>query len=333
VYLKELSKRWNKNLNEFLWNEWSSVGVPGYLRKSNNNICDPEALFVFSLHQSRFDVRLFDEIFDWIIKNDRWLSYQRIKTFARQYESNEINRTLQAFSRSVYNATRNVRLKIFLNFADIEDESPGSFFLNPDISELPIPSSFDENFKSAGWLRSPMLLRNKSSNIPFDSDRNLIFKLRALFGISPRAEILAYLLCNERVSASEIIGSTGYSKPAVYDTLNDLVIGKYIDQYNINGSMKYFVDFNRWNHFLKMDKVLPVWIDWQRVFVAIYKFSFFLIENTNSNISDYIIKSNLITMYEILSDAFDASGILNPFNKTINIENAFDIFPDNPIQF
>ncbi len=97
MYLKKLSTNWNNNLNEFLWNEWSSVGVPGFVRKKNNFINDPEALFVFSLHQSRFDVRLFDEIFDWIIKNDRWLSYQRIKTIARQYESDEINRHYRHF--------------------------------------------------------------------------------------------------------------------------------------------------------------------------------------------------------------------------------------------
>ncbi len=197
-----------------------------------------------------------------------------------------------------------------MNFADYKDESPSSFFLNPDTSELTIPCSCDEIFKSVGWLRSPLLLRNKSSNIPFDSDKNLIFKLRALFGKSPRAEILAYLLCNGRVSASEIISSTSYTKPTVYNTINDLAVGKYINQYNINGSMKYFVDSSRWHLLLQTDNELPVWIDWQRVFVSLNKFSFFLIENSNT--SDYILKSNLITMYKILSDAFIVSGIQNP---------------------
>jgi hypothetical protein len=332
MYLKKLSAKWNKNLNEFLWNEWSSVGVPGYIRENSNNIVDPEALFVFSLSQARFDVRLFDEIFDWVVKNERWLSFQRIKTYVRQYESDEINRILQAFSRNVYSATGNIRWKVFLKRADFNDNSPSPFFLNFDTSTLPIPGNYDENFESAGWLRSPMHIRNKSSDIPFDSEKNLLFKLRTLFGITPRAEIMAYLICNEKVSVAEIINSTGYSKPSVYDTLSDLATGRYIDQYNKNGSMKFSINLNRWKHFLNLDKALPVWIDWQRLFVSLYKFSIFLIEYTNSNISDYLLKSNLITMYEILSNAFTASEIKNPFNQSIDLENALDIFPDAPIQ-
>ena len=333
MYLQKLSTKWNKNINEFLWNEWSSIGVPGNVRENSNTIVDVEALFVFSLHQARFDVRLFDEIFDWVIKNDRWLSFQRIKTYARQYEGDEIKRILQAFSRSVYSATGNIRWKMFLNLADTNDNIPCPFFLNTDTSELPIPGSYDENFKSSGWLRSHINIRNKSSDIPFESEKNLLFKLRTLFGITPRSEILAYLICKERVSASEIINSTGYSKPSVYDTLADLTTGKFINQYNKNGSMKYFVDLNRWKKFLSIDNPLPVWIDWQRVFVPLYKFSLFLIENTNSNISEYILKSNLITMYEILSNAFIASEIKNPFNQNVDLENVMDVFPDNPIQF
>ncbi len=333
MYLQKLSTKWNRNINEFLWNEWSSIGVPGNVRENNNTIIDVEALFVFSLNQARFDIRLFDEIFDWVIKNDRWLSFQRIKTYVRKYEGDEIKRILQAFSRSVYSATRNIRWKMFLNLADTNDNIPCPFFLNTDTSELPIPGSYDENFKSSGWLRSPINIRNKSSDIPFESEKNLLFKLRTLFGITPRAEILAYLICKERVSASEIINSTGYSKPSVYDTLSDLVTGRFIDQYNKNGSMKYYVDLNRWKNFLNIAKPLPVWIDWQRVFVPLYKFSLFLIENTNSNLSNYILKSNLITMYEILSNAFIASEIKNPFNKNVDLENVIDVFPDNPIQF
>jgi len=333
MYLQKLSTKWNKNINEFLWNEWSSIGVPGNVRENSNTIVDVEALFVFSLYQARFDVRLFDEIFDWVIKNDRWLSFQRIKTYIRQYEDDEINRILQAFSRSVYSATGNIRWKVFLNFADTNDNMPNPFFLNSDTSELPIPGSYDEIFKSSGWLRSPMHIRDKSSDIPFESEKNLLFKLRTLFGITPRAEILTYLICKERGSASEIINSTGYSKPSVYDTLSDLVTGRFIDQYNKNGSMKYYVDLNRWKIFLNIDKQLPVWIDWQRAFVPLYKFSLFLIENTNSNISEYILKSNLITMYELFSNAFTASEINNPFNQTVNLDNVMGVFPDNPIQF
>jgi len=333
MYLQKLSTKWNKNINEFLWNEWSSIGVPGNVRENSNSVVDVEALFIFSLNQARFDVRLFDEIFDWVIKNDRWLSFQRIKTYVRQYEGDEIKRILQAFSRSVYGATGNIRWKMFLNLADTNDNIPCPFFLNTDTSELPIPGSYDENFKSSGWLRSPINIRNKSSDIPFESEKNLLFKLRTLFGITPRAEILAYLICKERVSASDIINSTGYSKPSVYDTLSYLVTGRFIDQYNKNGSMKYYVDLNRWKNFLNIDKPLPVWIDWQRVFVPLYKFSLFLIENTDSNLSDYILKSNMITMYEILSNAFIASEIKNPFNQNVDLDNVMDVFPDNPIQF
>ncbi len=43
---------------------------------------DPEALIVFTLEIARDDPRLFDELLDWLLCNERLVSVRRLRSFA-----------------------------------------------------------------------------------------------------------------------------------------------------------------------------------------------------------------------------------------------------------
>jgi hypothetical protein len=53
---------------DFLWRQWSALGVAGGARTEESWVIDPEALLIFSLQITRYEPRLFDEILDWLVK-------------------------------------------------------------------------------------------------------------------------------------------------------------------------------------------------------------------------------------------------------------------------
>ena len=70
---------------QFLWRQWSALGVAGHARTDDSWIIDPEALLLFSTVVARHDARLFDETLDWLHLNDSWISLQRLGTMIKEY--------------------------------------------------------------------------------------------------------------------------------------------------------------------------------------------------------------------------------------------------------
>ena len=68
-----------ENILDFLWRQWSTLGIAGSACCEDRWIIDPEALIVFSLDFARYDSRLFDEILDWLIINAKWIDIQRLR--------------------------------------------------------------------------------------------------------------------------------------------------------------------------------------------------------------------------------------------------------------
>ncbi|MHB1454416.1 MAG: hypothetical protein ACYCYM_10750 [Saccharofermentanales bacterium] len=326
-----LPKDWNRFFNEslvdFLWNQWTQLGVLGHLNSTKNWIIDPEALLLFSLSQSRYDARLFDEIFDWILHNERWISLQRLKGLSKQFDSSETSSILAALAGSIYMHTNNTRWKSLADLPMIVQLTPKPFFLTFDGTPIPVLNKYDENFESAGWLRSSMVPRSISMQVPFEVPGNLIIHLRLLFGITPRAEIIAFLLVNQRANASDLVKATGYSKPSIYDSLSDLVNGGYIHQQITGARSIYTLDFKRWEAFLNMKSESMRWIDWQRIFVAFTKLSYVLVLIQTQELSDYMLKSKLLSISKILNDGLVSSGLENPFAYAFTIDNVLTEFP------
>jgi hypothetical protein len=62
-----------ENVLDFLWRQWSALGIVGGARTEDVWAIDPEALLIFSLEMSRYEPRLFDEVLDWMVVNGKWI--------------------------------------------------------------------------------------------------------------------------------------------------------------------------------------------------------------------------------------------------------------------
>ena len=89
VSLQESSEALIERLVRFLWAQWSALGVAGYARSEQSWIIDPEALLLFTTSVGRHDARLFDEVFDWVLKNGGDLSVQRLRHLLKNHPCGE----------------------------------------------------------------------------------------------------------------------------------------------------------------------------------------------------------------------------------------------------
>src|SRR4030042_4497161 len=81
---KDFRDTFLNNIIDFLWRQWSAIGVLGEARAKESWVIDPEALLVLTLDIGRYEPRLFDEVMDWLVTNGYWIDIQRLRGILRE---------------------------------------------------------------------------------------------------------------------------------------------------------------------------------------------------------------------------------------------------------
>ncbi len=253
---------------QFLWGKWSQMGLAGVIPGRDDSVMDPEALLLFTLDFGRYDPRLFDEVLDWLVLNGRWINVRRMRTGIEAY-SHAKRGVLAAVCSLLSDKTNDNKWTLLLKHLEgnpVSEREP--LFFSKDGRELPYSDHPNETFLKHGLLRNDFELRQMSSEIPVDSGANLIFKLRSLFGLSSRAEIIAYLLTNERGYPSSIARDILYSQKSVYDALTEMSLSGLVESQSV-GREKYFSLENpgKWWEVLGIGRERPPgWVNWLPLF-------------------------------------------------------------------
>jgi len=322
--LNGLRSSLNEDLLRFLWRQWSQLGVAGDAEYRDSWIIDPEALLLFTLEMGRCDPRLFDEVIDWTVRNGRWISLQRLKNLAESADD-EVKRTLAAFASVVDSHDAKRRWRSVSHYPDPVADHDTLFFMDVNGTPLPMIGEPDRHFAGLGFVRPKAVLRGLSMPVPMEPPTNLLFKLRSLFGLAPRAEIAAYLMTHSNGRASVISRSTVYSHPPVHDALGELTSSGLI---YAQGRGLFSIDVDRWQRFLEVSSPLPIWVEWPRVFEALSELARFLSESDKMQMSEYLLRSRILTLNESLRDKLSNSGITNPFLRPSNLDEAIETLSD-----
>lgn len=173
---------------------------------------DPEALLLATTSLGR-DPRLFDEVLDWLNTNGQFINLQRLQNLGQRFGDLTVLRAMAA-----HLARRSVHAK----WKTLLREEPTAAEAQPLFPGVPVFGSPDELFARHGWQRDPVKLRQLSQ--PADPHRptNFLIKLRALFGMQARAEVMAYLLAEESGHPGEMAVRLAYFPRTLQTTLNDL---------------------------------------------------------------------------------------------------------------
>jgi len=257
---------------DFLWHQWSALGVAGQRGGGDDRMVDPEALLLATTRFGRYDSRLLDEVIDWLSLNGRRINLQRLRRLHDEWPVADL-RVLSAISKGL--ATQSMMRKWLTLSEPLPDEvEPEQLFVQFDGSALPVSNKPDRNFLRHGLLREPVERRHMSQ--PPDPRRaaNLLCCLRALFGVNSRAEIIAWLLTHESGHPAAIARDTGYFSKTVQHTLNEMEDSGHIRS-NRNGREKLFwLKPSDWDFLLLWSQPngFPRWVDWMPVFSAITTF-------------------------------------------------------------
>ena len=170
---------------DLAWSLWAELGVSGWQRRHTSHAIDPDLLLLFTSFLGDADPRLRDESTDWCITYGRYVSKTRLKNLL----AGEQTTVKEAFgpTAATVNAHSNLRW-------------PGAT----------VPRPFRPTERSAvPDFRRPSLV---------------VLRLRALFGVGARAEIVRAFAADTPagLSAADLADEAGYTKRNIAEALEVL---------------------------------------------------------------------------------------------------------------
>jgi hypothetical protein len=306
-----------ENILNFLWRQWSALGVLGEARTEDPWVYDPEPMLLFTLEMGRYEPRLSDEVVDWLTVNGKWVDMQRLRGILRKKD--DINKSLVgAVAAFLMNQGDERKWKNLSQFCRSHvpnrSDNSKSLFYEKNGKPHPITKTPDPSFLIYGFNRPQLRARRMTREVPITSHNTLRFLLRALFGLGSRAECLAYLLMHEGGHPSEIARAIGLSLRGTQDALIELSrSGLILTRVKGKRKIEYWLSHERWWEFLARGSIAeinrPVWIDWIALYSALSKVWDTLNEIGKEGMSDYMRSSKLRDSLEVVGSEFAKSGL------------------------
>lgn len=200
--MRTSSAELQEGLLDLAWSLWAELGVPGWDRRHTSHAIDPEPLVIFTAWLGDTDPRLRDESIDWCIRYGRHVSGARLRNLLA--DEPEDRRS----SFGWYAATVNAN-------------SP---FRWPSATE-------PRSYKPTGKARLADLHRASLISL----------RLRSIFGVTARAEILRAMLGNPgpALAAADLAPDVGYTKRNVAEALEALRIAGLLEVSPWRNQLRY----------------------------------------------------------------------------------------------
>jgi predicted transcriptional regulator len=304
-----------ENILNFLWRQWSALGVAGGARTEDAWVIDPEALLIFSLEMARYEPRLFDEALDWLVVNGKWIDIQRLRGVIKT-KKEETRRLMSAVACYTSHEAKTYQRKwsalAQLNRAasTVQREI---LFKTKDGNPYPSPREVFSVFQNYGFLREEFSLRKMSKSVSVTAGNTLRFLLRSLFGIGSRSECILYLLTHEAGHPTEIASAVGISVRGTQDTLIELAeSGLVLTRVKGKRKIEYWLSQKRWWEFLSSmnleEMKTPIWIDWISLYSALMSV-WEVLQEIEKTKSDYMRSSKLREAMDTISIEFSKSRL------------------------
>ena len=325
--LKEFNSNLRKRLLLFLWRQWTLLGLASSSVESGDGwIIDPEALLLLSATVARWDPRLFDEVMDWMNVNANFINLPRLKSLLRRFEFSS-ERSISAMASIV--CRHNKRLNWRISSFDSNDTQEPLFHRGTGA----LPTGYgkeDQAFQEYGYIRGRVELRGMSSRFNPVLPESALLRLRALVGITARAEIIAYLCTHESAHPRHIAIETGYSQKNVQDTLVDMAASNVVQVGRMQGRKKNYFILSRDKQTLLHDPQHPPrWITWPPLLRALEIMWLNLQELETSRFSPLMLSSKVRELKRLLQPLAEKGGSLDAFSN----ETAFPGESYTPVFF
>lgn len=294
-----------ERLQGFAWDQWSQLGVLARADRRDRWAIDPEALLLFTLEIGRDDPRLFDEVLDWLVVNERLVSVQRLRNLTRDdADTALVDATLAWVAR------RRPRARLTAATARNQADRDGA---KPLFRTTHVPTrDFDEAFLAHGLLK-PRVEPSGNSQPPDPAlPVNFAFLLRHLLGIGARAEATRVLLGVDApgVSAQVVAQSAGYAKRNVHEALASLRAAGVVDVIVIGNEQRFTAPRERWATLLGMrTDELPRHRDWPALLYALRRIVRWLADPRTEELSNYMRASDARQLVDEIAPELRFAGV------------------------
>ncbi len=284
----------------FAWDQWAQLGVlaaPPAQRDERS--ADPEALLLFTLELARDDPRLFDEVLDWLGKNAAVVSVHRLRALCvGDDDAALVGAALATMPRRGAGPDR-----------ILPGPGPG----RPLFRALGDPvGPPDPRFQRFGLLRDEFTRSNKSQTAPFDAPIAFALRMRQLFGVGARAEVMRSLLTIRaaRVSGRVIADDAGFAARNVREALAHLEDAGVV-RVTVRGNERDFsIRYDRWRLALSYGdaRELPFHFDWIPLLRALTRIIRWLAVPGLDDRSPYVRASEARDLVDQIGPDLDRAG-------------------------
>lgn len=272
------SSRLTEQVVDFLWHQWSSIGVAGHPRTGDEWVIDPEALLLVTTRFGRYDSRLMEESIDWLVKYGRRINLQRLQNLHREWPGVADARVIAAISDILGQQATLRKWRVIADLAP-NPSTPESLYLSRDGKPSTHFGPAEPFFEKYGLLCGKLEHRGMSQPPDPSSRGSLLFTLRALFGVNARAEIMAWLLTHDVGHPAAIARATGYFSKTIQQTLNEMEESGQILSVRQGREKMFHVRAQDWRFLAPVTTSgenlppFPRWVDWMPLFAAITRFA------------------------------------------------------------
>ncbi|MBI9018169.1 MAG: helix-turn-helix transcriptional regulator [Phycisphaerae bacterium] len=323
-WLKESRDQLLETMVDFLWQQWSSLGVAGLKKSNDNRIIDLEALLLFSLSICRYDPRLFDEIIDWLFQNGHLVNVQRLQQIQKKYNFN-CGPQLSAIAELLAQQSKyKLKWNGLANKYFQEEVEP--LFYASDGTVLPCPQKnlSEPVFLKHGIKRGLINLRGYSQSFDINNPTRLLLKLRSLLGINARAEILCLLASEPEIQPNEAARQLSYYQKTIQTTLVEMSLSGVISSRNNKKKKYYRLNPGILDNLLKPKSLSPIWVFWPELLIITEKIWQKISQLSQIDIDDLLLNSEVLKLLKTLENNYPNNIITktyeakNPNDKTLN---------------
>lgn len=228
--VRDLQVRFEETLVQFLWDQWSAVGLAGNRsrRSAVLHMVDPEALLLATTRFAKKDTRFLVEVLDWLMANSKTIVSQRIKNLQIGYHYGSV--------------------PVLLEFDDLLSMTRPRDWT----SVKKLKEAFKEKHFHLALPQGPEL-RGLSGHPDPRLAESSIFTLRSLWGANARAEVIAWLLTHDSGHPARIARETGWKSKSVQQILNDLEASGLVYANSREREKVFRLDQERWLKWLRPD--------------------------------------------------------------------------------
>lgn len=302
-----------QSLLDRLWRQWTALGVAGAGDPDTADYIDIEALVLITTSQGRYDSRLFDEMLDWLWSNGNWVNLQRLRNLQRQLALGDL-RVLAAVADFLGQRAVLAKWKPLAKPGIVTEipAEPEPLFLHDQGKVSLAFGATDPVFLRWGFQRGPYQRRGLSHAPNPRLAANLQFKLRALFGVQARCEVVLWLLSHPTGRPADIARAACYFSKTVEGTLTELVASGLVREVRSGRERHCAVNPREWEFLRSWDLPagFPAWVDWARRF-AILERTFSILSQVG--VSDLLRASELRRVMEELQPVVADGGLVPAF--------------------